>query len=169
MTIAAQLVAGDVLLYHGRGLYGRIIQFHTGHPIGHVECYLGAERSFASRDRIGVNFYDLRTADLTYVCRPRIPFNLTAALAWAVPQIGTPYGWLDLLAFIDVNVDGKGIVCSPAVTLFQRAGTIEPFNGEPANKIAPFQFLTSNVYDIYEVTPDGQVIRRAAEVSGLAS
>ena len=130
--------------------------------------YLGEGRSYASRNGQGVNFYDLRTKDLQYVCRPKLPGDLRAAMAWAKTQVGMPYGWLDLLAFIDVNIDGQGIVCSPAATLFERAAGLDPFNGEPCNKIAPFQFLTSNVYDIYEVR-DGEVVRRDRALPAEAS
>lgn len=165
MSLEAQLGAGDVLLYRGTGVYGWFIRRHTGHPIGHVEVFVGAGQSFASRNGIGVNFYPLRTNDLRYVCRPNRPFDLDAGIAWGNTQMGTPYGWLDLLQFADYDVDGKGYVCSPAAAMFQEEMKLNPFNGEPPMKIAPFQFLTSNVYDIYDVTVDGLVRPRVRPVT----
>jgi hypothetical protein len=143
---SADLLPGDVLLYKASGVYGWIIRFHTGHPISHVECYVGNGQSAASRDGKGTAVYPLRTDGLVMVCRPILPFDVAKALAWFAAEGHKPYGWADLLQFIDVNVDTDGIVCSPFVTELLRAGGLDPFNGEPAEKIAPFQFETSNVF-----------------------
>jgi hypothetical protein len=66
----------------------------------------------------GVGRYPYRAADLAYVLRPRLPFDLSAAMAWFESVNGQPYGWLDLLAFVGWGGDAKGVVCSPFATQF---------------------------------------------------
>lgn len=171
MNLLRQLKAGDVLLYAPKGVYGWIIRFHTGHAIGHVETYVGGGFSVASRDGIGVGKYPLRASELAIVCRPKpdILLNWTAASRWFASVKGLPYGWMDLLQFIDFNVDGNGMVCSPFCTLHARALGYDPFNGENALKVPPYLFETSNCYDIYEVSADGQVLRRNSQLPADAS
>jgi hypothetical protein len=158
---AAALKAGDCCLYTGKGLYGWIIRFHTGHTIGHVEVYLGNGLSAASRNGIGVSLYAYRPDDLAYIWRPRA-FDAPKALAYTMKRKGEPYGWFDLLAFVGANVDGKGVVCSPFATELYRDNGIDPFNGEPSRLIAPKDFLLSSVGDIYEVTNEGLTRKSAA-------
>lgn len=135
---------GDVLLYKPTSFYGSIIRIKTWHNVSHCELYMGKGISAASRDGKGVNFYPARVDDaLIYVLRPTLPFNAENAKTFVTGMVGTPYGWLDLLDFVGFHVDKKGIVCSPFLTLALRAGGIPVFNNEPANSIAPFQFLTS--------------------------
>ena len=164
MSLPGQLRAGDALLYKARGFYGWLISLKTWHPVSHVEICLGLGLSAASRDGLGVNLYPLRLSDLAYVWRPRDRFNAVAALNYAVAHKGEPYGWLDLLAFIGIKRDGKGIVCSPFATDVQRAGGIDPFNGEESRLIAPFQWLTSPAGDIYEVK-DGELVSQSRRVA----
>jgi hypothetical protein len=159
MKVADFLVPGDVLLYRPTGLFGRIIALKTWHKVGHCEVYVGDGVSVASRDGKGVGRYELRTKDLFKVCRPKDthPFDLAAALRWFDMLPPTRYGWGDLLAFIGVERDHGGIVCSPFATEFLRAGGVDPFDGEPARWIAPFQFDLSPVLKDY-VVKDGEVI-----------
>ena len=149
---------GDVLLYKAKGLFGWLITRKTWHNIGHVEVYVGDGQSVASRDHQGTGKYPLRLSELMYVCRPKRHFDCAKALAWFEAQPHQPYGWFDLLSFTGWNVDGKGIVCSPFATTFIRAGGLDPFNGEPAIKIAPFQFALSSKYAVFQVDQDGNVI-----------
>lgn len=169
--LRAALRPGDVLLYRGTGLYGLIIRFHTGHKEGHVEVYAGLGLSVASRNGIGVNTYPLRHNDLCLVCRPKpeYPFRLGKALAWHAKQIGTPYGWFELLEFIGYDVKAHGVVCSAYATEFLRAGGIDPFNGEDAQRVAPYEFTVSNVFDIYEVQSNGTLSRRGGQVAAATS
>jgi hypothetical protein len=140
------LQPGDVLLYSATGLYGRIIAIKTWHTVAHVECYVGNGQSVASRNGIGTGRYPLRLTDLWTLCRPRQPFDCAKALTWFTAQPHRPYGWIDLLQFIGVDVHRPGIVCSPFVTEFLRAGDLDPFNGEDADKVAPFEFALSPVF-----------------------
>lgn len=161
MTLSAQLKPGDVLLYKPKGTFGWIIRIKTWHAISHCECFVGDGLSVASRDGIGVGKYPLRSSELALVCRPKpdILLNWMKAMAWFEKQKGTPYGWLDLLCFSGLNVDARGIVCSPFLARFVRVLGYDPFNGEDPQKIAPFQFSLSPCYDLYDVK-DGVLVAR---------
>jgi uncharacterized protein YycO len=142
LSPSLHLEPGDCLLYKPTGIFGHIIAIKTWHRIAHVEVYNGNQTSWASRDGAGVSRYGLRMAGLVYVLRPDQVLDLKAARDWAETQRGAPYGWLDLLNFMGVRVDLKGIVCSPFVTLFYRHGGWNIFPIDDANRIAPFQFLS---------------------------
>lgn len=170
MTLRDQLKPGDVLLYSPKGIFGWIIRVKTWHKVAHCEVYVGHGESVASRDGIGVGRYPLRTAQLTAVCRMKpdairdaagtiLPFNLFKALVWFERMKGTSYGWGDLLNFAGFNVDAWGIVCSPFCAKFLRAGGLDPFNGEPAQKIAPFQFELSNCFEVFDVDGEALTLR----------
>jgi hypothetical protein len=149
---AAELLPGDILLYRPNGIFGRLIALKTWHPISHVEVYLGGGVSAASRDGQGTGIYPLRLAQLALVCRPIVPCDVGAGLRWFATQPHQPYGWLDLAAFFGATVDGRGVVCSPFATEFVRACGLDPFNGEPSIRIAPFQFALSPVFRVTEVS-----------------
>lgn len=140
------LLSGDCLLYSPSGAFGWIIKFKTWHAISHVEVYDGLGKSWASRDGKGVNLYPYRDSEFAMALRPTQPFDMEKARAWAKTQVGTPYGWGDLLEFVGVTHDFKGIVCSPFATLFYRSGGFDPFDGEDAAKIAPFEFSTTSAF-----------------------
>lgn len=150
----AILQPGDCLLYRPSGPFGWIIRVKTWHRISHIEIYLGGGKSSASRDGLGVNIYPLRTSQLAYVLRPKFHFDAAVATAFTEKNAGTPYGWLDLLDFTGfINIDKKGIVCSPWATLVFRL--FKPiFNTEEPNLVAPFEFLESE--DFVQVWSDGQ-------------
>jgi hypothetical protein len=161
MKLEAFLQPGDVLLYRPTGLFGKLIALKTWHKVGHCETYIGAfgdlpAAAAASRDGKGVHIYPLRTKDLFRVCRPNVPLDLEKALVWYHTVAGEPYGWKDLLCFLGLEVDGRGMVCSPFCARFQRAGGVNGFGSEPSQKIAPFQFDVSPTYDDWTVT-DGEV------------
>lgn len=150
------LQPGDVLLYKPKGFYGRMIQFHTGFPISHVEVVISETHAIASRDGQGVNTYPIRTSELKHVLRASLPFDRDAALVWFLREgKGQPYGWLDLLQFCGYSVNGKGMVCSPCATYVLRAGGIPVFRNVPAEKITPKDFLLSEL--LTEIT-DNDVI-----------
>lgn len=143
-----RLRPGDVLLYPATSLFGKLIALKTWHPVSHVEVYIGGGQNAASRDGLGVAIYQARLHDVKHVLRPTVPFSVLRALAWfAVHAKGQPYGWLDLLAFIGVTKDMPGMVCSSFATQFLRAGGVPVFRDEPANAIAPFQFMTSELLE----------------------
>lgn len=153
--------SGDVLLYAPKGIFGRIIALKTWHPIAHVEVAIDELKSVASRDGRGVSVYPFRASELSYVLRPRVPFSETRALAWFFKEAnGKPYGWSDLANFIGLPVNKGGMFCSEFVTLYLRAGGVHVFEDEPAEKIAPFEFLVSELFTTMwsrDVEPDRAV------------
>lgn len=144
--LASRLLAGDVLLYKPASVFGWMIRIKTGSPVSHVEVYVGGGHSVASRDGQGVGRYPLRTDNLGWVLRPTVPFWLNPAMDWFDQHKGDPYGWLDLLDFFSLNVDGPGQVCSPCATNFLRAGGVRVFGTFPAIRISPRDFLTSELF-----------------------
>ena len=150
--LSSDLKPGDILLYRGTGFYSKLIFLKTWHAISHVEVFLGnvnekRNMSTASRDGQGVAIYPLRE-DISYVLRPTLPFNTDAAIEFALKSTGTPYGWLDLIQFCGIDIDANGIVCSPYATYVQRIAGIPVFRNEKAEKIAPSNFLLSELYNI---------------------
>ena len=136
-----RLRAGDILLYRPASIYGRLIAIKTWHAISHVEVYDGQCRSLASRDGKGVDRYPVRLSELAWVLRPLNPLDLSNGRAFFDTMRGTPYGWLDLLAFLGLSIDTAGIVCSPFAAGFFRACGWHVFPTDHINKVAPFQFL----------------------------
>lgn len=137
---------GDCLLYKPRGLFGRIIAVKTWHSIAHVELYRGDGYSLASRDGVGVGRYPVRASDLAMVMRPEDPLDFAKGDAWFETVKGQPYGWLDLLAFVGLSTDGRGMVCSPFVAEYYHQCGLDAFNGEEPRKIAPFQFALATCF-----------------------
>lgn len=140
------LKPNDILLYRPAGIFGRLISIKTWHAISHVEIYDrvdpdGSRWSVASRDGLGVDRYPLRLSELTYILRPTVPLNRVAGQQYFDSLKGTPYGWVDLLDFIGLNVNTRGIVCSPFAAGYLRAEGWPVFPADPINKVAPFQFL----------------------------
>lgn len=147
---------GDVLLYKPVGLYGWLIRLKTWHPVAHVEVFRGDGMAMASRNKIGVGRYPVRLTELVYVLRPNQPLDLAAADRWFATVIGAPYGWGDLAAFLGLNLDVRGMVCSPFATDYLRAATMRIFNYEPSRFIAPFQFLLDPAFDcVYDAHKKG--------------
>lgn len=147
------LKPGDVLLYSPRGIFGWLIAVKTWHATSHVEVYIGNGLSVASRDGIGVDIYPLRVEQIQKICRQRgkMKFDAAAGLKWFIQDAqGKPYGWLDLFAFVGINIDGPGMICSTFATEFVRACGTDPFNGEDSKKIAPFQFALSPVFRVLD-------------------
>lgn len=135
------LKPGDIFLYRPASAFGKLIALKTWHSISHVELYDGRLKSWASRDGIGVNLYGLRLSQLKYVLRPLVPLDLEKGRAFGRSMLGTPYGWLDLLQFAAINVNARGIVCSPFVAAWLRAAGWDVFPTDPVERVAPFQFL----------------------------
>lgn len=154
---------GDCLLYRPKGKFGWIIAMKTWHQITHVEVYIGNGQSVASRDGIGVGLFSWRDTELAYILRPNKDFQIPPAMdAFYRKYRGQGYDWLGLLRFsmrspVDkVRFNNKQF-CSEFATRFYREGLLDPFNGEDADAIAPFEFLLSPVFTKYEVSKDGEV------------
>lgn len=143
------LVPGDCLLYKPSGFFGALIALKTWHAIAHCEVYIGDGYSVAARDGIGVNAYPVRSVGLCCRLRPNKPFDLALALKWFILIAkGQKYDWRGLLRFasrskVVEDVDDNCMFCSEFVTRFYRAGGLDPFNGEDADAIAPFELTLS--------------------------
>jgi len=150
------LQPGDHLLYRPKGISGWIITLKTWHKIAHCECYIGNNYSVASRNGRGVNTYITNTKNIAAVLRfkPEFNFKLNSALTWFLQSCrGQRYDWLGLLRFTwgrDYVRGGKNNrqFCSEFLTRFDRAGGVDPFNGEDADAVPPFMFECSPVFDI---------------------
>ena len=132
---------GDIMLYRPSSLFGALISVKTWHRISHVEVYDGDKCSLASRDGLGVARYPARLDHLAYVLRATQRLDIAKGRAYFERWKGMPYGWLDLLNFVGVPVNAKGIVCSPFAAGYLRAAGWDVFPEDPIEKVAPFQFL----------------------------
>jgi hypothetical protein len=156
------LRAGDVLLYRPKGVFGWIIAIKTWHSVAHVEAWNG-KQAVASRDGIGVGYYPFRRSDLCAIVRPRRQFNIkTANYQFESNWRGQGYDWFGLLRFawrapVDATKFNNKQFCSELITRWLRAGGLDPFNGEDADAIAPFQFLLSPVFRKVEIDDDTEV------------
>jgi uncharacterized protein YycO len=144
------LRAGDCLLYKPSDFYGWLIAIKTWHAISHVEVYIGAGRSVGAKQS-GVNEYPVRL-DIETLLRPSAPFDVKAAMATFDRKYrGQKYDYLGLIRFawrakvVPERFDNAQF-CSELATRVYRAGGLDPFNGEDADAIAPFQFLLSDKF-----------------------
>lgn len=146
MTPLPDLLPGDVLLYGGGGPLYWAIRTKTWSDVGHVELYIGDDRTVTAKLRGGVDEYPFTTKNLRYVYRP-----LTAT--WDREQAftrfdaemrGQKYDWKGLLASFYAVKQGREnnrAFCSEAVTRVLRWGGVEPFNPDfDADAVAPAQF-----------------------------
>lgn len=147
-----QLLPGDILLYtfDPKSAYSWLIRMHTGSKYTHAELYLGFAATLTAKSERGVDYYDYDPKRLGCVMRPIAPFDVTACRAWfeASGEKGKPYGWLELLNFIDYNVDADGMVCSAVSALGARAGGVACFNGLPARRVSPRDFRYSEAFAV---------------------
>jgi hypothetical protein len=154
MITEADLQPGDCLLYQPRrfSIFGHLIAFKTWHKISHCEMYVGDGISLASRDGIGVGAYETRWSELRYVLKTTAPLDFDALNDWFKTVNGQKYDWWGLLRFVYWGGVGAGdngrMFCSEFLTRAYRAAGLDPFNGEDADAIVPFQFVTSNVFPV---------------------
>jgi cell wall-associated NlpC family hydrolase len=114
------LQPGDVLLYGGKDIVSRLIQFRTWSDVSHVEIYAGICMSIASRNGIGVGRYLFRADGLRYVLRP-IAFaqqQFAQGMDWFKTVEGQPYNWGDLFRFYLIDIHTKGFICSQFMAAF---------------------------------------------------
>lgn len=142
---------GDVLLYARKGFFNWVIYHATNAPVSHTETYLGDNKTAASRNGIGVDFYEFDPEGLAVVLRPRRKFCLWRALEYHKSVLKQGYDWTGLWRAFVNNAWGRNNTkqwCSEHTTNFQRAGGVEPFTHDiPADMVAPGDFLKSAAYD----------------------
>lgn len=92
---------GSILLYNTPGDVVDEIITRTG-PAAHVEFYEGNGKSLASRNGIGVNRYDFRSAGLIAILETDV--DVAAFSAWFETVIGDAYDWSGLMGFVEGRV-----------------------------------------------------------------
>lgn len=140
---------GDCLLYSpGHSVFSLLISIKTWNAISHCECYIGDNKSVASRDGLGVGEYDLRLNGLKYVLSPPIEkFSIIEALRWFETVKGQKYDWLGLLrfswssAYVPGELTDNKMFCSEFLSRFYDKGGWEIFNDVDCDSIAPCNFL----------------------------
>jgi hypothetical protein len=145
------LIPADVLLYFSHDLADDVIMEKTGGPVCHVERYLGAGKSWASRNGIGVNEYPLRLDGLVCVRRPPAgALDLAKGIPWLQTVKGWPYDWEGLLTstgLVDHGHEGQ-MFCSEFSLAFDRACGYEPFNPAlAACKCYPYDLWKAASYE----------------------
>lgn len=146
------LLPGDHLLYGPSNLIGRLICLKTWSPCCHIEIYIGAGKSVASRDGIGVGKYNLRLNQLVAVLRPKPPADMMAtAMTWFDQTAnGQKYDFLGLLCFFLAAKRGSPdrMFCSEFATQWDWRAGIESISRKwSADKVAPGDFLMSPAFD----------------------
>ena len=141
MNIPADLRVGDILLYDEPDIVDDVIAIKTGDDVAHIEIYAGLGQSWASRNGIGVNQYPFRAHGLMYIRRPIQPIDIRAVLVWVKPYIGSPYGFGDILASVDIVTKWNGMDCSHFAACLLEAGGAPQFDLDcDKRKIAPRDF-----------------------------
>lgn len=151
-----ELQAGDVLLFARTGFFNRIIRIKTWSVVSHVEVVMTPgttgeiPKVCASRNGVGVGYYDIDTHGLHGILRPKQPFDRDAAWRWYRTVHGQKYDWLGLLVFTTAVAAGRDngrMFCSEFATRLLRAGGVEPFTRQTdADSVAPGEFLKSGAF-----------------------
>jgi len=131
------LQPGDAILYFR----------HT-----HIEIYRGEQKSFASREGIGVDAFPLQVDGIVAVLRPKQPLDFSSADHWFETHArGHRNNWLGLFHFEFVRRRGKKnkMSCSEFATLYYRSAGLVPFTPWwPADRVPPTFFLVSPAFEI---------------------
>ena len=140
---AKLLLPGDSLGYYGdtpvdkpgshAGFVDWSIAVKTGYWTSHVEVYAGANLSFASRNGIGVNRYQLRTDGLIWVRRPLAMLDLSTANEWfASTARGQKYDFKGLMCFYLAVREGspRKMFCSEFQLRYYRKASFQPVHCE---------------------------------------
>jgi hypothetical protein len=109
--------------------------------------------SIASRDGIGVNFFEFREKGLQKVLRPKVSINHPALVEWFTTVQNQKYDWFGLLRFAWVGDIPTGnnnkMFCSEFLVRAYRAAGMAMFGKVNADAIAPWMFeLLDNFEDI---------------------
>lgn len=156
-NIPGELAPGDICLYHTLDVTDALIEWKEGDPdTAHIEIYMGAGISFASRNGIGVNSYAFRTSGLVHVRRPTQAFCRELALPQWAKAKGAPYGWSDIGANLNLLqfpeeawtrpqlLMKTGMDCSHFAAVFLYWGLCPQFDlAFDYRKITPRDFKTS--------------------------
>lgn len=136
---------GDCLLFSRKTIFDRVVSLKTWSSYTHVEIYIGNNKTVASRNGKGCAVYSQDLTGLGLILRPVKEVNIEKAMIWFWRYAnGRPYGWIDLLRFVLINIPTKGLICSELATMWYRAGNFDPFSSSIfAGDIAPSDFRKS--------------------------
>lgn len=149
--VLSNLLPGDCLLYERTPFvkspigwfFGLVINIKTWSRFSHVEIYAGNGKAFASRDGVGVGFYDLRVDELVEVRRPSaLHYDHQKGVKWFETVRGQEYDWLGLLCFTLAVRQGAHdrMFCSEFAVRYYRKSGLEVLNpDDDADKAAPAQ------------------------------
>jgi hypothetical protein len=147
----ADLRFGDCCLYNRQSSFvDGVIRLKTWAPCAHVEAYIGALHSFASRNGIGVNRYPFRETDLVAVLRPRHTVDSVGTDKYQAKVRGQGYDFLGLLCFEFAKWQGSPDkqFCSELVNNWYRAGGFEAFHESwSSDRVSPGMFLQSGRFE----------------------
>jgi hypothetical protein len=147
----AILHPGDAILYFRWDFVDWVIALKTWTKVAHVEIYRGGQKSYASRNGIGVNAYPLRLDGVAAVMRPKQPLDWAAADRWFEDKArGEPYDWLGLLCFALARRGGEKhkMFCSEFATHYYRAAGLVPFDPRwPGVRVPPSFFFVSPAFE----------------------
>lgn len=155
------LEKGDALLYYGKALppdpvtradfVDWSIAVKTGYWLSHIEVYVGAGLSVASRNGIGVNRYPLRLEGLVCVRRPVGIADVDSATKWFINEAsGQGYDFKGLLCFWMAVRQGsrKKQFCSEFALRWYRHAGIQPLNPKvDADRTAPCEFWKTGEFE----------------------
>lgn len=149
------LQPGDALGYRSHGFYGLLQAIKTWErAVGHIEVYVGENKTVGSRWPKGVRVYDFDTEDLTRVWRPVGGVDVDTAQKWFYGHAeGQKYDLLGQLVFYLAIHHGsrRRMWCSEFATRWYRAGRFQPFAPDwDADKTAPATFMVPppKVFDL---------------------
>lgn len=147
--LKGNIVKGDILMYDRNGIVNRFIRLKTGSCYSHCEVYVGNSRTYASRNGIGVDEYELRTDGLVAIYRPLATFYKDSGEEWFQNVArGQKYDWFGLVAFWFARLQGsknRKMFCSEFVIRYMRACHVYIFSDEAdADAVSPGMITFSN-------------------------
>jgi hypothetical protein len=151
MNSLPSLLPGDHLLYYTpHSFVDWAIAVKTWSPAAHIEIFIGAGQSVASRNGIGVGQYPLRGEGLVAVLRPRSSFDAKEAAKWFATVDGQGYDWTALFGFYLMVKSGSSSkqFCSEFSARWDDAAGIPSFHESwDRARIAPGDYLMSTAFD----------------------
>lgn len=137
-AILPRLQPGDLLIYSRNAFFSKAIKLKTWSNYSHVETYLGNGTTHAARDSAkfwgkpkpgtGVGTFTIDYDGLVLARRPKLPFDLAGARAYAARVDGQCYDVFGIFRFFTIGKqsDDKQF-CSEDATRLARAAGVEPF------------------------------------------
>ncbi len=139
------LKPGMLLLYEASSLFGYAIAAFSGSRISHIEMFKGNGISYASRDGIGVDEYQLRLNNLALVLESVEPLDMDRVAKGFAGKRGHRYDNATILKHATFGlVGGKPMaeVCSEVQAYLVRVGGLErAFGDKQPDEVKPSDFV----------------------------